>query len=441
VGVTGSPEPTSLPGPTADLAGSLGSDPTAGWQRLTALFVIASFIETVAFGHLFAFLPLLVRDLGVPEADVPRTVGFLSMSALLFGLPLVPFWGAWAERYSRKLIIVRSAVVEAVMFGLLAFATQIWQLFILVPLVGLNLGNTGVMLAEITDRAPRHRVGFAISLVGTAGPLGFAIGPAIGGLLADQYGVQVLFLLDSLMTTGVTLMLLTLYHERPDRVRSGMRVMALVRRSIIAVVRTPLARGVFVTYFFVLIGQRMVLPFLALYVEELNGTLLIATTVGIVAGAYGLAAAVGAPAAGILGDRVGYRRVLLAAIGLVVVCNVLASLAPSLLGFTIVYAFLGVGFATASSMLFTTLATGLPREVRSAVLNLALVPLYVSGILGSLLATQLLEMTDGDIRPLWLVSALFVAMALLPAFRLPRVRDHATSATDATEATIGPSAA
>ncbi len=400
-------------------------DPEAGvegWRRLVAIFVIASFVETVAFGHLFAFLPLLVRDLGVPEAKVPEAVGFLSMSAMLFGLPLVSFWGAWAERYSRKLIIVRSAVVEAVMFGLLAFTTDIWQVFLLVPLVGLNLGNTGVMLSEVTDRVPRARTGFAISLVGTAAPLGFAIGPAVGGLFADEHGVQALFLLDSLLTMGVTLMLLLLYHERADRPRSGDRVMALVRRSLHAVATTPLARGVFVTYFCVLIGQRMVLPFLALYVEELNGALMLATTVGVVAGAYGLAAAIGSPTAGVVADRVGYRRVLIAAIGLASVCNVLASLAPSLAMFTLVYALLGVGFATAASMLFTTLATGLAPEVRSPVLNLALVPLYISGILGSLLATQLLAATGGDIRPLWLVSALFVALALVPALRLPSGR-------------------
>jgi MFS family permease len=411
------------------------ADGFPGWQRLVAIFVIASFIETVAFGHLFAFLPLLVRDLGVPEADVPQAVGFLSMSALLLGLPLVPFWGAWAERYSRKAVIVRSAVVEFVMFGLLAFATDIWQVFVLVPLVGLNLGNTGVMLSEITDRVPRARTGFAISLVGTAGPLGFAIGPAVGGALADQYGVQTLFLLDSLLTMGVTAMLVLLYHERRDRPRTTATVMTLVKRSLRAVAQTPLARGVFMTYFFILIGQRMVLPFLALYVEELNGPLMIATTVGLVAGAYGLAAAIGSPTAGVIGDRVGYRKVLVGAIVLITVCNVLASLAPSLLTFGIVYAFLGIGFATAASMLFTTLATGLGPDVRAPVLNLALVPLYVSGILGSLLATQLLSATDGDIRPLWLVSALFVGMALIPAMRLPRGRAaHPVPTTGPSEA-------
>ena len=42
---------------------------------------------------------------------------------------------------------------------------------------------------------------------------------------------------------------------------------------------------------------------LALVVEELNGPLMIATTVGLVAGAYGLAAAIGSPTAGVIGDR------------------------------------------------------------------------------------------------------------------------------------------
>jgi MFS family permease len=306
------------------------------------------------------------------------------------------------------------------MFGLLGLAGSLWQLFILVPLVGLNLGNTGVMLAEISDRAPRIRVGFAISLVGTAGPLGFAIGPAIGGVLADEYGVQTLFLVDSLLTWGVTLLLLMLYHERRDRARSSSTVMQLVRRSLAAVVRTPLARLVFLTYFLVLLGQRIVSPFLALYVEGFAGSVLLATTVGFVAAAYGIAAAIGAPSAGIVGDRVGYRPVLLGAICLIAGASVAASLAPSLLAFTVVYALLGVGFATAASMLFTTLATGLARDVRPAVLNLALVPLYLSGISGSLLATQLLVTTDGDLRPLWLLAGALVLLGLVPALRLPR---------------------
>ena len=69
-------------------------------------------------------------------------------------------------------------------------------------------------------------------------------------------------------------------------------------------------------------------------------------------------------------------------------------------------------------MLFASLARGLPREVRSSVLNLSLVPSYLSGIVGSLLAVEVLARTGDDLGMLWLVGAVFVLAALVPAWRL-----------------------
>ncbi len=400
---------------------------TDGWLWLALLFAATGFVESMSFGHYLSFLPLLVRDMGVPSDQVAATVGLLSTASLLAGLPLVPFWGAWADRYSRKVIIVRSAVVEAVLFVFLAFVTDVRQLFLLVPLVGLVLGNTGVMLAEITDRAPRPRLGLAISIVSAAGPLGLAVGPAFGGPVVDHFGTQPLFLIDAAITGVIVLALVVGYHEAADRVRSVLPVLTLVRRSLIAVLRTPLAQGVFVTYFFVLLGQRLVSPFLALYVESINGPVLLASTVGLVAAAYGLAATIGSPVAGALADRVGFGRVLLGSIALASVAALVAPLFRSLVGFGIDYAILGVGFATAGSMLFATLATNLPPEIRSSVLNLALVPAYLSGIVGSLMAVQVVQWSGGDLEPLWLLAGVIVAVALVPAWRLEvLVRRRAT---------------
>lgn len=389
-----------------------------GWLGLALLFGATGFVESMSFGHYLSFLPLLVQDLGVPKADVAATVGLLSTASLLAGLPLVPFWGAWADRYSRKVIIVRSAVVEAVLFLFLAFVSDVWQLFLLVPLVGLVLGNTGVMLAEITDRAPRARLGFAISIVSAAGPLGLAVGPAFGGPVVDHLGLHTLFLVDAAITGLIVLALVLGYHEAPDRVRSLLPVMTLVRRSLVAVLRTPLAQGVFVTYFVVLLGQRLISPFLALYVESINGPVLLASAVGLVAGAYGLAATIGSPLAGAVADRVGFGRVLLGSIAIASAAGFAAPLLRSLLPFGLDYAVMGVGFATAGSMLFAILATGLPADIRSAVLNLSLVPAYLSGIVGSLLAVQVVGWSGGDLDPLWLLGGVIVAVALIPAWRL-----------------------
>jgi MFS transporter, DHA1 family, multidrug resistance protein len=392
--------------------------PDTGWLRLTLLFAGTGFVESMAFSHYLTFLPLLVRDLGVPASDVAGLVGLLSSATLLAGLPLVPFWGAWADRYSRKAIIVRSAVVEAVLFLLLAFVQDVRQLFLLVPLVGLVLGNTGVMLAEISDRVPRVRLGLAISLVGASGPLGVSVGPAIGGPVVDSAGIQVLFLVDALLSAVAVVALMVGYHERRDRARSPFTVMTLVRRSLVAVVRTPVARTVFVTYFLVLMGQRVVVPFLALYVELLGGPLVLASTVGLVAGANGLAAALGSAGAGALSDRVGFRPVLLGAIGLAAIAALVGAVIEILPPFVLDYALLGVGIATASAMLFAFLATELPPEVRSSVLNLSLLPMYLSGILGSLLAVEVLGRTGGDMHILWIVAATSLTLALVPAWRL-----------------------
>lgn len=349
------------------------------------------------------------------------TVGFLSAAALFFGLPLVPFWGVWADKYSRKAVVVRSAAVEAVLFLAMALVSAPWQLFLLAPLVGLVLGNTGVMLAELTDRTPRARLGLAISLVVMSGPLGFAVGPAVGGFMVDSFGVQALFVIDTVLTSGIVVLLLLAYHERADRSRASEPVMRLVGRSLRAVVSSPLARAIFGAYFFVLLGQRFLLPYLALYVEELQGVAGLATVVGLVAGAYGLASAVGSPIAGGLGDRFGYRRIFGLGVVLAMVCLAAAAVAPSVVVFGLAYAGFGVGFAAASGMLFTMLASGLPAGIRSSVLNLALAPLYVSGVIGSLASAALIAATGGDLRPIWLVSAVVVGLAIIPVARLRTV--------------------
>jgi len=358
-----------------------------------------------------------VRSLGVTDTGLAVTVGVLSVAAFIAGLPLVPFWGAWADRYSRKLVIVRSAAVETALFLLLSQVGQVWQLFVLVPLAGLVLGNTGVMLAELSDRAPRARLAFAISIVGTASPLGFAIGPAVGGVIADHTSVQTLFLLDGLLSLGMVVMLSALYHERRDRPAGG-SVLTLVRASLGAIARTPLARGVFVGYSLLLLGQRLVAPYVPLYVERLSGPVQLATIVGLVAGGYGLASAVGSPVAGVFADRIGYRRVFTVGALLAGACLLLASVAPALLPFALVYALTGIGFAACSSMLYTMLAAGLPATIRSSVLNLALAPLYLSGVAGSLVSAAILQANGGDLAPLWLVGGVAVLLSLLPVSRL-----------------------
>src|ERR1700704_2294642 len=158
----------------------------SGWVTLLVLFGIASTVEAFTVSHVFRFLPLYLGTVHVPPAEVPAWTGYLNAAFFLFGLPLVPFWGVWAERYGRVPIIARSAFVEMVVFAGLWLAQNRWEAALAVLLVGFQLGNTGVMLTALRAVTPRGRVGFAISLFGVTPSLGFAVGPAAGGWLVDS---------------------------------------------------------------------------------------------------------------------------------------------------------------------------------------------------------------------------------------------------------------
>jgi DHA1 family multidrug resistance protein-like MFS transporter len=145
---------------------------TSGWITLLVLFGIASTVEAFTVSHVFRFLPLYLATVQVAPAEIPAWTGYLNAAFFLFGLPLVPFWGVWAERYGRIPVIARSAFVEMVVFAVLWFAQNRWEAAFGLLLVGLQLGNTGVMLTALRAVTPQGRVGFAISLFGVSPSLG-----------------------------------------------------------------------------------------------------------------------------------------------------------------------------------------------------------------------------------------------------------------------------
>ena len=65
--------------------------------------------------------------MGVPQDERLAFVGLFSALIFVVGMPLVPP-GAWADKYSRKAVIVRSALVEAVVFAGVALSREPWQL-------------------------------------------------------------------------------------------------------------------------------------------------------------------------------------------------------------------------------------------------------------------------------------------------------------------------
>jgi MFS family permease len=134
-----------------------------------------------------------------------------------------------------------------------------------------------------------------------------------------------------------------------------------------------------------------------------------------VAGCAALAGALLAPAAGALGERIGFRPVL---IGALLAGGVALALMPTVAprigigGAAAIAIVVAACISTTSSMVFGLLATEVPPERRSQTLNLVYLPLYAAGIIGPALGA-VVSSAAGLSAPFMVGGAAFVLGAVL----------------------------
>ena len=386
---------------------------------LVAIFWVTSMIEGAGVSQIFALVPSYLREMGVPEADRLAFVGLFSSLIFVVGMPLVPLWGVWADKYSRKAVIVRSALVEAVVFAGVALSREPWQLALSMLLIGFQLGNTGVMLAGIRDVTPTRRLGTTIAVFGASGPIGFAVGPALAGILIDGLGwsLPAVFWLSAALSVGTALLVALGSREvRPEIIPTG-RTIDLAFGAVRGVLGDPIVRRIFLIFGVSFLATQMTRPYIPVLVEGLAGTGPgLASAIALVMGTAALVGGVISPLGGVLGDRIGFRPVLvgaLAAGGLVLVAMPFVPSVGALAGLAVVS---GAATAIVSAMVFALLAMDVPAERRSATLNLVYLPLYGAGIVGPAVGAGVVVAT-GLPGTFLVAAAIFIVGAVVIAVR------------------------
>ncbi len=401
----------------------------ADWRQIVLVFWLTSMVEGLGVSQVFSFLAPYLRIVGVPDADRAPFVGLFSALIFVVGMPLVPLWGIWADKYSRKAVIVRSCLVEAVVFGCVALSREPWQLALSLLLIGFQLGNTGIMLAAIRDVVPRHRIGTVIAVFGASGPIGFAVGPALGGWLVDGLGwsLPAMFWVSaglSIATAAIVWFGST--EVRPAVVPEG-RVLPLAFGALRNVLGDPAVRRIFAIFAVAFLANQMSRPYQALIVESIVGKGPgLASSIGFVAGTAALVGALMAPFGGVIGDRIGFRPVLTASLftgGLALLAVPLVGAIPPLALAVLVFT---ASNGLVGAMIFSLLATEVPPERRSQTLNLVYLPLYGAGIVGPLVGGSV-SAVAGPRGPFLVGAAVFLVGAVIVVLRV-RLRPESRTA-------------
>lgn len=271
------------------------------------------FFTGLAISQILPFLPLYISQLGVSSHEALSMWSGLTFSVtFLISAIVSPMWGSLADRKGRKLMLLRASLGMAIAILLQAFATNVWQLFLLRGVMELTSGYIPNAMALVASQVPRERSGWALSTLSTAQISGVIGGPLMGGFIADHVGLRAVFCITAALLVVSFLVTLFLIKEgvRPTIKKSE----RLSGKAVFASLPYPaLVISLFFTTMVIQLCNGSIGPILALFIKSMvPDSSNIAFLSGLIASVPGISALISAPRLGKLGDRIGTERILMA---------------------------------------------------------------------------------------------------------------------------------
>ena len=185
------------------------------WRRNLYAVTAASFIGFTGFTLVMPFLPLYLEQLGVTDVgEISLWAGVSLGVTPAVTAVMAPFWGRLGDRYGRKIMIERSLASFVIVMAAMAFVTKPWHVFALRAVQGLFAGYGALALTMAADSAPRNQTAYAIGFVQSAQRLGPALGPVIGGLVAQAVGLRRAFFVTAAFYAFAFLLVMFVYDEK-----------------------------------------------------------------------------------------------------------------------------------------------------------------------------------------------------------------------------------
>ena len=281
------------------------------WRRNLYILFVVQLLSTAGFSLVFPFLPLYIEEIGIATGgSVEFWAGMVFASQAFTMMFAAPVWGALADRYGRKPMLVRATVGGAALVVLMGMVQNVEQLVVLRMLQGLVTGVVSAANALAASTTPRENIGEAQGMLQMSRAMGVALGPVLGGVLGDAFGFRESFWITGALLGVAGVCTLLWVHEDFVPVERAKRPGFFSSYRVL--LHAPGMGGLYELSFLRALGQTMLLPLIALFVVELIGTEEgAASLTGIVIGAASLTGAISAVWLGKLGDRFGHIKVLI----------------------------------------------------------------------------------------------------------------------------------
>ena len=383
------------------------------WKAVLGLLTCNVLFMSASYTMLIPFLPLyLTSELGVADADVNLWAGTTFSVTFLISAVMAPIWGRIADHSGKRLMAMRASLLISISYFLAGVVTSPEQLVLVRLFQGFAAGLWPMDLAIMTLYAPRERLGLALGIMQGTLTAGGVVGPLLGGVLADTFGMRMSFYIGGL-ALFINFLAFTFLIKEPPMPKDDTPLTA-EEQNPWHLWHIPILRTMMVVSTLAQMVTFILMPVLTTYIKYLAGEMgNIVLVAGIVFSLGGIAGAIAAPLWGVFGSRRNYFTAMCLAMFCAGTMLALQGIPDTLIPFAAMQFGVGLFLAGVQPSLNAVIAQHTPAQLKGSVFGMLFAAQQVGGftgpLLGGIVATYLgmhwLFPTAGSIL---LVLALFV---------------------------------
>lgn len=359
----------------------------------------------------------LMVQLGGSETQIALVQASVTLPIMILSL----LSGAIADNFPRRTVMLMAQVYMFLVSAVLCVIAYLgglnpWLLLAFTFLLGCGTAlNAPSWQATVGDIVPRQTIASAVAMNSLGFNIARTAGPALGGAIVAAAGAAAAFAVNVLSYLGIIYVLLAWKPEKPARPALKEDLRTAIGAGVRYVSMSPPIRQVMARAALFGVAASAALSLLPLVAQELVGGG--AVTFGILSGAFGIGAVIGALSNARLRRRFTAESVLRMTISLIITGVVIVALSRFLPLTVLGLVICGAGWLLSMATMNVTVQMAAPRWVVGRALSLYQMAVFGAMAVGSWITGQLAE--NIGVSQALLTMAAVQSVSLLAGLFLP----------------------